>query len=457
MDPRLLEWCKRLIAFPSVTTDGTRGIAEWCVAEMLAPSGIQARLISSAIHGANNVNLMAVIAGRDQHLTPLVFNTHLDTVPPGAAALWTACGGDPFNPHVDGDRIYGLGAADTKLDLAAKVWALAGRRPRRTVYLIGTFGEERGLLGAHEMVSCGLLPSRGLAYVGEPSGLNIVTAHKGLMVFELKIGFTPLRGSGEAVKRAIFTGRSSHSSTPHLGENAIKKALIAAAAHPENEVRALSGGDAVNKVAASCELLVSGDTSALGGNLAGPHRGASLGYRLPHDALRALSHFIAGLEHFAESSGPSEPDYAAPTLTCNSGVVRSSEQEIALEFELRPPPSLALESVRSGVAGVIARVGADFPALSLTLRELRANPGYRAALEGEVVTMAMEAQAKAGWPVTAGVKAGCTEAGVYAAAGLTPVVFGPGPSDGNIHTPNEYNLLKEVESAGRSYRELIEL
>jgi acetylornithine deacetylase/succinyl-diaminopimelate desuccinylase-like protein len=53
------------------------------------------------------------------------------------------------------------------------------------------------------------------------------------------------------------------------------------------------------------------------------------------------------------------------------------------------------------------------------------------------------------------VKAGCSEAGIYAAAGLKPVVFGPGPSTGVIHAPNEYNLLSEVDEAARFYRELL--
>ena len=71
--------------------------------------------------------------------------------------------------------------------------------------------------------------------------------------------------------------------------------------------------------------------------------------------------------------------------------------------------------------------------------------------------MAMEAQARAGVPIAHSVKTGCTEAGVYAAAGLHAVVFGPGPSAGNIHAPNEYNLLSEVESAVRFYAALLEL
>lgn len=457
MEPKLLEWCERLIAFPSVTTSGTRGIAGFCAARMLAPNGINARLIPSSVHGEDDVTLMATIPGRDESAIPLVFNTHLDTVPPGDPSLWTACGGEPMRPHVEGGRIYGLGAADTKLDFAAKVAALTGRRPRRTVFLIGSFGEERGLLGAKELASRRMLPEHGLAYVGEPSGLSVVTAHKGLIVFELSIGFEPLRGSGGTVKRAIFKGRSAHSSTPHLGQNAIKAALSALGANRDVKVHALSGGDAVNKVAADCEILLSGDHSGLADASIQEHRAALPEHRLPHDALRALGDFIGALERFAQDSGPPEQDYPAPTLTCNPGLVRSSERAIGLDFELRPPPSLSLDFVRTRVGSLIHEIEKRFPALTFNLREVRASPGYRASLDSPVVTVAMEAQARAGLPIVHSVKTGCTEAGVYAAAGLLPVVFGPGPSAGNIHAPNEYNLLGKVEAAVRFYSALLEL
>lgn len=455
MEPGLLEWCKRLIAFPSVTANGTRGIAQWCAAQMLAPSGISARLLPSTRHGSENVNLMAIIPGRDAALAPLIFNTHLDTVPPGDPALWTACASEPLRPQIVGDRIYGLGSADTKLDFAAKVTALAGRRPRRTVYLLGTFGEERGLLGAKELAASGMLPPRGLAFVGEPSGLAIVTAHKGLSVFELKIGFSPVRCDAEAVRRMVFKGRSTHSSTPHLGDNAIKKALAAIRLRPEVEILAFNGGDAVNKVPAICEVMVSETESIAADETAADE--AAREFAMPREALAALDHFIAGLERFAETSGPAEDDFPAPTLTCNPGVVRSSERAITLEFELRPPPLLSLEAVRSGIAALSDGLARDFPDLVVELRELRASPGYRAPLDSEVVTVGMEAQTRAGILISHSVKSGCTEAGVYAAAGLAPVIFGPGPFEGNIHAPNEFNLLSEVELAVRFYTAVLEL
>ncbi|MBV8451434.1 MAG: M20/M25/M40 family metallo-hydrolase, partial [Deltaproteobacteria bacterium] len=87
----------------------------------------------------------------------------------------------------------------------------------------------------------------------------------------------------------------------------------------------------------------------------------------------------------------------------------------------------------------------------------RANPAFRSSLESETVQLAMTALAAAGLPLETNAKAGCTEAGVYANAGVSPVVFGPGPSTGVIHAPNEYNLISEVEGALRFYRELLRL
>lgn len=210
MDDRMLEWSRRLIGCHSVTGNGTRAIAELCARELLLPLGIEAQLIPSAAEGAGQVNLIASVPGRDRTLAPLVFNTHLDTVPPGAPAAWTECGGDPFAATIKGDRIYGLGAADTKLDFVAKVIGLAtAGRPLRDVWIVATFGEEHGLVGAKELAADGRLPRGGLAFIGEPSHLEVITAHKGLMVFELKIEFAPEAIVAGPVHRLAFEGRAA--------------------------------------------------------------------------------------------------------------------------------------------------------------------------------------------------------------------------------------------------------
>lgn len=459
MEAALLQLCKRLISTPSVTTQGTRQIAELCAGEILSPAGISARIVASSGEGMQQVNLVAKIEGKDPGAVPLVLNTHLDTVPQGEPSLWTACAGDPFLPVLEGDRIYGLGAADTKLDFAAKMTALLGvRRPRRSVWLVGTFGEERGLLGAKELIASGALPRPALAFVGEPSGLELITAHKGLVVFTLTVRFTPppLANASRAT-RAIFIGRASHSSTPALGRSAIRDALLVLAAHPELRVLRIDGGDAVNRVPERCEVEIAGEAPhALAGAARVETLPGSAHQPIPAAVIAILARFLQELQTFADRSGPTQSDYASPTLTCNAGVLRSLGNVLELEFELRPPPGMALEAVTDGVALLVSDAAQAAPEIELKLNERRRNPAFRSADGSAAVECAIAAMATSGLACHTGVKTGCTEAGVYAAAGLDPVVIGPGPSTGVIHAPNEYNLLPQVEAAAAFYRNLLQ-
>lgn len=453
----LLDLCKRLIAIPSVTTEGTRQMAEFCAHHVLAAAGVSARLIPSPDEGPQQVNLLAPVRGRNREATPLVLSTHLDTVGPGAPELWTQCGGDPFAAAVKSGRIYGLGAADTKLDFAAKLSALIqSQPPARDVWLIATFGEEHGLVGAKELAASGRIPRGAAAFVGEPSHLELITAHKGLLVFELELRFAPLCAERAfRTERAIFTGKAAHSSTPALGENAVARALAATAALPRLRVAAMAGGDAVNKVPARCEVVAEAGFARAAGARTQGQTDERIEF-IPSATIAAVARFVAMLGEFADRSGSEEPDFAPPTLTCSPGLLSTRPGVLALEFELRPPPSLALDATRRGVVQLVEQLESATPGVELALTEKRANPGFRTSAKSHTVELAMGAMARAGIPLSTGAKAGCTEAGIYAAAGLSPVVFGPGPSTGVIHAPNEYNLLSEVEAAVRFYRALIE-
>jgi acetylornithine deacetylase/succinyl-diaminopimelate desuccinylase-like protein len=173
--------------------------------------------------------------------------------------------------------------------------------------------------------------------------------------------------------------------------------------------------------------------------------------------VTTTTRFISALRKYANSGGSDEADYASPTLTCNPGVIRAESGSLTLEFELRPPPGLAMDEVRANVARVVEEISRNAVGMSVGLIEKRANPGFRAAAASEMVEIAMGALAAAGLPLESGVKSGCTEAGIYAAAGLAPVVIGPGPSTGVIHAPNEHNFLSDVEGAVRFYRALLNL
>jgi acetylornithine deacetylase/succinyl-diaminopimelate desuccinylase-like protein len=74
------------------------------------------------------------------------------------------------------------------------------------------------------------------------------------------------------------------------------------------------------------------------------------------------------------------------------------------------------------------------------------------ALVDQVLT-AMEA---AGLPRVVATKAGCTEAGLYASAGIPSVVFGAGRAAGNIHAPNEWTSIAQLRQAVEFYAAFIE-
>lgn len=111
----------------------------------------------------------------------LLVNAHLDTVPPNAA--WSS---DPFVPRIDGDRLYALGAADTKGAAAAILAALEEVTPRDTAILFSGDEEFSGV-AIRAFVASPLCKGLERAIVCEPTNLQIGTRHRGFMVFEATV------------------------------------------------------------------------------------------------------------------------------------------------------------------------------------------------------------------------------------------------------------------------------
>ena len=136
------------------------------------------------------------------------------------AFSWTATGQDPFRPTRDGDRLYGLGSADAKLDFLCKLAAIAevdATRLRYPLRLVGTFAEEIGLRGARHLVESG--ETRGFRYalVGEPSELACVRAHKGYAVYEARIPLPEL-GQQQCPNSGSHNARTQAAPSPEPGQ-----------------------------------------------------------------------------------------------------------------------------------------------------------------------------------------------------------------------------------------------
>jgi succinyl-diaminopimelate desuccinylase len=135
----------------------------------------------------------------------LLFCAHLDTVPPGDQP-WEH---GPLSADLADGVLHGRGAVDMKGGLAAMLAAMralgpAAARLRGRVRLVGLVGEEVDCAGAKSFLAGGGM--RGVAWmvVGEPSSLDVITAHRGALWLEV-----------------TAHGRTAHGSMPHLGLNAI--------------------------------------------------------------------------------------------------------------------------------------------------------------------------------------------------------------------------------------------
>jgi acetylornithine deacetylase len=158
-------------------------------------------------------NIFARLDGNDDPNSGgglLVFEAHQDTVPVEGMTI------PPWDPQVRDGRVYGRGSCDIKGGMAcmlAAVSRLAEQRPRDmpTIIMACSVNEEHGFSGAKDMAllwaegKSRLVPRRPDAViVAEPTDLNVVVAHKGVM------------------RWCVSTrGRAAHSSQPSLGVNAV--------------------------------------------------------------------------------------------------------------------------------------------------------------------------------------------------------------------------------------------
>lgn len=259
--PALMDGFAQLIATPSVSSvDPRYDMSNRPIVDLLA--GWFADLgFSIDIHDvpgqSGKVNLIARLgsqaAARDHG--GLVLSGHTDTVPYDEKG-WDS---DPFRLTEKNGRLYGLGSSDMKCFFAIVTEVIKDMKlksVRQPLTLLATADEESNMHGARALLDSGVALG-GQALIGEPTGLQPVCMHKGVMLATIRL-----------------TGRSGHSSDPSLGENALEgmheviKALLdwreeLQADHRNSDFRVpmptmnlgrIRGGDNPNRICAECEL-----------------------------------------------------------------------------------------------------------------------------------------------------------------------------------------------------------
>ena len=131
----------------------------------------------------------------------VLFEAHQDTVPVDAMTI------EPFGARIENGKLFGRGSCDVKAGGASMLAAFARlvrEKPpvSAAVTLAFTVDEEHTFVGIQEFVNSGFRAD--YAIVAEPTLLNIVSAHKGVVRWNLETA-----------------GLACHSSRPEQGVNAI--------------------------------------------------------------------------------------------------------------------------------------------------------------------------------------------------------------------------------------------
>lgn len=148
-----------------------------------------------------------VASSRPGEPVGLVLESHVDVVPAGDPAGWTA---DPFSPVVSGGRVLGRGSCDMKGGLAAVLAAvdrLGSDRQRVPAFAVHcVVGEEDGGLGAYATLARG--HTGRACVIPEPTDLQLVTGAAGSLTFRLEV-----------------PGLATHGATAYAGSSAIDRYL----------------------------------------------------------------------------------------------------------------------------------------------------------------------------------------------------------------------------------------
>jgi acetylornithine deacetylase len=209
----------RLVSFDTTSANSNIPLVEF-VEGYLSLHGIASRRVPTPDGGKSS--LFATIGPGEG--AGIALSGHTDVVPV-AGQNWDS---DPFQLVERDGKLYGRGTCDMKGYLAcclAVVPHLQARRLKMPFHIAFSYDEEVGCTGVRPMIGefGKTLPTPRLVFVGEPSKMAVVDAHKG-----------PVRW------RVELTGQAAHSSMPHYGVNAIAYAsrLIGEILRVEDDLKA---------------------------------------------------------------------------------------------------------------------------------------------------------------------------------------------------------------------------
>ncbi len=440
-----IESCRKIISLDSTPSQGNKEVAQFFL-ELGQQSGFHIETMSEVLTDQPQINLLfrpQANSGQEEFL----LQTHLDTTDPGPYGLWTKTGHNPFDAHIIEGNIFGLGTADVKLDFFCKLEALRSFKDQKTwkvlPVLVGTFGEEQGMVGTLRIIRKNKIKAK-RALIGEPSGLQIINAGKGMAAVEIRIPFSEaenqfrsehnLRESSSTHSK-VFNGKPSHSSNPQLGDSAIKKMFEYLSQLPEDlTIMDVEGGVNFNTVPASAFLEIE--------PVSGQQDPMSKKLTTIYGAICDLEQKFLQYE---------DPGFSPSHPTLNIGMIKTLDNHIFISGNCRITPSVSLETYQKLMNDLKAecqKVGADF-------RVTDYKTPFSTAKNSEFTQGCLHDLEALGLSTELLSQSSTNEASLLSRVNIECLCFGPGAREGNIHTPNEHVAIKDLQTAIEFYKKAI--
>ncbi len=440
-----IDICRKFISIDSSPSNGNWELAQYA-AELCREAGLEVEIQQENVNGILQANLIAR-PSQEVPAEEFMLQTHLDTPDPGAFALWTKTGANPFNASIYQDAIYGLGAADVKLDFLCKLEAIkpyVKAKLNMPFVLVGSFGEEIGMQGAIKLIRKKKVSAKH-ALVGEPSRLRLIHAGKGFGNVEIEIPFSAEEveyrrnhdlSESSSTQSKIFVGKAAHSSVPEMGENAIRKMFEYFTKLPDGlMLMEMQGGISHNTVPAHAVLEI----DAVGGIK------DAIGKKLER-VIKVISQVEADFSNFPDAN------FEPPIPTLNIGMVRTLSDHIKLSGCCRVPPSVTIENFESWMQWIrttCESVGGVF-------RVTDFKQAFKNETKSAFLTICQKQLEALGMRQEPTTQAVTNEANVFSRFGIECIVTGPGQGVGNSHAPNEHVRIDDLNKAIEFYRLVVE-
>lgn len=439
--------CRKLISIDTSPNASTVELVEY-LAGLATDEGLHVEIIRELFNGVAQANIIVRVEPYKPGDTDFLLQTHLDTVDPDNFSLWKKNDFNPFEAVIEDGKIYGLGAAEVKLDFLCKLNVLKKMKNKKLgslkPVLIGTFGEETGMQGALRLIRKNKINAK-YALLGETTDMKIVNASKGFAVVEIRIPISleerqykedRLKLESVTTETKLFSGLSSHSSTPHLGDNAIQKMFDFLQKMPENIVLIEADGGTRFNMVPNQAMVELDFTSHV----------KDLSVSKLNKIYRVLQEVENDMK--VQTDNGFEPAHS----TLSIGLIRTTDDSLRLGGSCRILPNITQEQYEiwmKKIQNICEEVGAQF-VITDYKRPFRTNEN------SVLIKAAQSILKKQGLDSNCTALASTNEASLFSRLGIECICIGAGLRDGNVHTAQEHVKISDLDKVTEFYEQMVE-